>query len=317
MKRWLRLGLQLISLVLFGLVLLWGGPEAWQQVAAGDLGYILISLLFLGLASMMSAVRLQLMARSTTGRELAPWPRFYYLNMTTRALGLIVPRTLSTLGGKSVGLGALGVSLRRAVWIVMLDNAFDLLVLGILAGPALLYLRNRGAAGELLALSLGLMVILASGLWWITGAGRARFLVGWLGRVPRLASALHVDPENATDLLPPRRVALQTLGLTILLNGAIAICFYHISQAVGMAHPWPVFVAGFPITQLSLIVAVTPGGLGLFDAGWYGVLLLGGVPNQEALTFVIAQRAYIFIFVLVWAGFSVLLSLASGGGKHA
>jgi uncharacterized membrane protein YbhN (UPF0104 family) len=64
-------------------------------------------------------------------------------------------------------------------------------------------------------------------------------------------------------------------------------------------------------------VAVTPGGLGLFDAGWYGVLLLGGVPNQEALTFVIAQRAYIFIFVLVWAGFSVLLSLASGGGKHA
>jgi hypothetical protein len=152
MKRWLRLGLQLIGLALFGLVLILGGPEAWQQVAAGHLEHILISLLFLGFASMMSAVRLQLIARSTTGRVLAPWPRFYHLNMTTRALRLIVPRTLSTLGGKSVGLGALGVSLRRAVWIVMLDNGFDLLVLGTLTGPALLYLRNRGAARELLAL---------------------------------------------------------------------------------------------------------------------------------------------------------------------
>ncbi len=317
MKRWLRLGLQLISLALFGLVLVLGGPEAWQQVAAGDVKYILISFLFLGFTSMMSAVRLQLIARSSTGRGLAPWSRFYHLNMTTRALGLIVPRTLSTVGGKSVGLGALGVSLRRAVWIVMLDNGFDLLVLGILAGPALLYLRNQDAAGAFLALSLGLIVVLAVGLWWITGAGRGRLLMRWLDRIPRLASALHLDPENVPDLVPPRRVAFQTLGLTILLNGAIAACFYHISQAVGMAHPWAIFVAGFPITQLSLIVSVTPGGLGLFDAGWYGVLMLGGVPNQEALTFVIAQRAYIFIFVLIWAGFSVLLSLAPGGGKHA
>jgi uncharacterized membrane protein YbhN (UPF0104 family) len=317
MKRWLRLGLQLISLVLFGLILVWGGSEAWQQVAAGDLEYILVSLLFLGFATMMSAARLQLMARSTTGRELAPWPRFYYLNMTVRALGLVVPRTLSTLGGKSAGLAGFGVSLRRSVWIVMLDNAFDLLVLGILAVPALLYLRNRDAAGELLVLSVGLIVILASGLWWITGPGRARLLMRWLERVPRLASALHLDPEKISDLLPPRPVALEALGLTILLNAAIAICFYHIARAVGMAHPWTVFVAGFPITQLSLILAVTPGGLGLFDAGWYGVLLLAGVPNQDALTFVIAQRAYIFIFVLVWAGFSVLLSLALGGSKHA
>lgn len=317
MKRWLRLGLQLISLGLFGLVLVWGGPEAWQQVAAGDLEYILVSLLFLGFASMMSAVRLQLIARSTTGRALAPWPRFYYLNMTTRALGLIVPRTLSTLGGKSVGLGALGVSLRRAVWIVMLDNAFDLLLLGLLVGPALLYLRNLDAAGELLVLYLGVIVILASGLWWITGVGRARLLVRWLERIPRLASTLHLDPDKTTDLLPHRSVVMQTLGLTILLNAAIAICFYQISRAVGMVHPWTIFVAGFPITQLSLVLAVTPGGLGLFDAGWYGVLLLAGVPRQEALTFVIAQRAYIFVFVLVWAGFSVLLSLTSGGRRHA
>lgn len=317
MKRWFRLGFQLVSLILFGLVLAWGGPEAWQQVTSGDRQFFLISLLLLGFASMVSAVRLKLIACSTTGQALAPWPRFYHLNMTTRALGLILPRSLSTLGGKSVGLGAFGVSLRRAVWIVMLDNALDVLLLGVLAGPALLYLKNGGPAWGFVVVSLALILAFACGLWWIAGAGRLRFLVSWLERIPKLTSALHLDSESALDLFPPRWAALRALGLTVMLNSTLAICFYCISRAVGLTYPWPVFVAGFPVTQLSLIVAVTPGGLGLFDAGWFGVLLLGGIPSQEALTFVIAQRAYIFIFVLIWAGFSVLLSLAARGGKHA
>lgn len=115
--------------------------------------------------------------------------------------------------------------------------------------------------------------------------------------------------------MPSRATALQALGLSVLLNGAIAACFYYIAQAVGLAYPWPLFAAGFPATQLSLVLAVTPGGLGLFDAGWYGVLLLGGVPHQDALTFVIAQRAYVFIFVLIWAGFGTLLSLATESNR--
>lgn len=317
MKRWFRLGFQLVSLALFVLVLLWGGPEAWQQVAAGDRTFILLSLLLLGFASVVSAVRLQLVSRSVAGQDLAPWPRFYYLNMMTRALGLVVPRSLSTLGGKSVGLGALGISLRRSVWIVMMDNAFDVLLLGILAGPALLYLKQGGVTWQILVLSVALMLALAGATWWFTDAERLQPILTRLGRIPRLGSTLHLEPENIPDLLLPRGTALRALGLSILLNSALAACYFTIARAVGLPQPWPIFVAGFPITQLSLIIAVTPGGLGLVDAGWYGVLLLAGVPSQQALTFVVAQRAYIFVFVLVWAGFSALLSLAAGGGKYA
>lgn len=133
MKRWLRLALQLLSLALFGLVLWLGGPEAWQQVLAGDRGNILVSFLLIGSATMLSATRLRLIADSVAGRELAPWHRFYYLNMTARALGPVVPRSLSTLAGKSVALRALGISLRRSVWIVVMDNLFDLGLLCVMA----------------------------------------------------------------------------------------------------------------------------------------------------------------------------------------
>jgi uncharacterized protein (TIRG00374 family) len=315
MKRWLRLAWQLASLALFGLVLYLGGPEAWEQVQRGDTGNLLISLLLLGLASMLSATRLQLVAHAIAGRRLASWPQFYHLNMTTRALGLIVPRSLSTVGGKSVALRATGVSLKRSVWIVLVDNAFDLGLLGLLAIPALLFLRQRSEVWVFVALTLGLILVLAGGLWWTTATGRLHALVQTVARIPRLASILRLEPESTADLLLPASTTLSALALSVLLNSLIAICFYFIAHALRLTYPWFIFAAGFPITQLSLVLAVTPGGLGLFDAGWYGVLRLGGVSHQDALTFVIAQRACIFVFVLVWAGVGIALSMMPGNRK--
>lgn len=315
MKRWLRLTLQLFSLALFGLILWLGGAEVWQQVLTGDLESILASFVLIGAATMLSAARLRLITGSVTGGDPAPWRHFYYLNITTRAIGLVVPRTLSTVAGKSVALRAMGIPLKRAVWIVVLDSLFDLGLLGALTVPALLFLSGGVSPVGFVTLAVGLVVAATGALWWITATGRMLSLVTRLGRIPRLATALRLDPDSAADLLLPRTTALKAFGLSVPLNAAIAVCFYYIAQAVGLVYPWELFAAGFPLTQLSLVLAVTPGGLGLFDAGWYGVLLLGGVPNQDALTFVIAQRAYVFVFVLLWAGVGTLLSLATGSNR--
>ena len=309
MKRWLRLILQLLSLVLFGAILWLGGPSIWQQILAGNLRDILPSFLLTGLAGMLAGVRLRLVAVAVTERELAPWRRFYYLNMMARAVGLVVPRTLSTVGGKAVSLRALGVSLKRAVWIVLLDTAFDLILLAVLTVPGLLFLQGAIQTGPYALMVVTLSALLAGGLGWVTSSGRSAFFVRWLEGIPWLTSRLHLDPASVIDVMPTRPIALKALGLSMVLNGALVGRFFTIARAVGLVYPFSIFAAGFPLTQLSLVLSVTPGGLGLFDASWYGVLLLGGVPQQDVLIFVIAQRAYLYIFVLIWAGFSTLLSL--------
>jgi uncharacterized membrane protein YbhN (UPF0104 family) len=310
MNRWLRWGLQLISLILFGLILWWAGPDAWWQVLTGTPKHLVLALLMLGLAGMISAVRLRLVTVSIAGSPLPAWPRFFHLTMTARALGLVIPRSISILGGKSVGLRAFGVPLRRAAWTVIVDNAFDLCLLGVLVTPALIFLQWGGPALPLVVLVFSLILILTGIIWWLTAQRRWRSLAAWLSRLPWLGAVLHLDPDDAPTPLP-QAVAVKALGLSIMLNVALVLCYYHIARAIGLSHSWPLFAAGFPITQLSLVVALTPGGLGLFDASWYGVLLLGGVPQQEALNFVVAQRAYLFVFVLLWAGFSVLLTFVT------
>jgi uncharacterized protein (TIRG00374 family) len=301
--------LQLLNVLLFGLIVWWAGPDAWRQVLTGVPKHVLNAFLLVGSATVLSAARLQLMAHALAGRRLGPWQRFYHLNMTARAIGLIIPRSISTFAGKPVALHGLGLSLKKSVWSVLVDNLFDLVLLGVLAIPALLFLAERASAQMTIALALGLILASAAGLWWLSGGSRLSRLVSLAKRVAPLEAILPRTRRAATDWLPQRRAAVQALTLTLLLNAALAGCYHQISRAVGLSYPWAVFAAAFPGAQLSLVLAVTPGGLGLFDAGWYGMLLLGGVPSQDALTFVVAQRAYVFVFVLCWAGLGALTSL--------
>jgi uncharacterized membrane protein YbhN (UPF0104 family) len=242
-------------------------------------------------------------------KKPAPWRRFYYLNMTTRALGLFIPHSLSTFAGKPVALRALGIPIKQAIWIVLMDNTFDLMLLSTLTIPGLLFLSDRISLVTFVVLILVFILILTGWLWWIISSEHLNSLIKRLGHMPRVTSLLHLDSDIINASLPTFSTTLKVLGLTVLLNGALATRFYYIAHAVEVPYPWPFFAASYPVAQLSLVLALLPGGLGIFEAGWYGMLLLGGVPKQSVLTFVIAQRAYIFIFVLIWAGVSTLLSL--------
>jgi uncharacterized membrane protein YbhN (UPF0104 family) len=308
-KYWLRLTLQLVSLAVFGFFLWQGGADVWRHILSGDLQDVLMAFALLGMAGMLAATRLRLLSRAVTGHNLASWRSFYHLNMTTRAVGLVVPRSLSTFAGKPVALRALGMSIKYAIWTVLLDNALDLLLLCTWVIPGLLLLQNRISIRETIALTIGLTLLLAVAVWWATAANRFSSLVDRLKPLQRIVAHPPTDLDSRQKMLPARPTAFQALGLAVLMNAILAVRYPYVARAVGLAHPWLVFLAGFPITQLSLVVAVTPGGLGILDASWYGVLVMGGVSQKEAMTFVIAQRAYISVFVLIWAGVSMLLSL--------
>ena len=210
MKRWLLLLLNLLSLALFGLIFWWSGPtEIWQQLRAGDPLWLFIACLFHGFVSLISGIRLRVVAESVAGRPLGTWQQFYRLNMIARAWGIVLPRTVSTLGGKAVGLRALNLSLRRSVWSVMVDNLFDVLLLAAVALPALPYLQNQISLTTYFLLYSLTCLFLGLALWWGSQPGRLDFLLRWLRRIPWLAEKLKLTEETAVSLLPPPTITLH------------------------------------------------------------------------------------------------------------
>lgn len=307
MNRWVRIGLQLASLGLFVLILWLAGPEAWQTIRQGDRTSLAIASLLYGAAGVASASRLRLITQAIHSPETASWRQFFQANWVARSLGLILPRSVSAVGGKSVALRSFGVPTRRAVWVVMVDNLFDVLLLAGLCLPAFFYFRGRLTEPELVVGMVVMVMVLLTAVWQATSPRWSHPFTNWITRIPFLARKLNFEDEPA-KWLPPPKAAVGALAWSMLLNGVLAAGFFFMAKAVQVDASWPLFLAAYPFVQLSLVAAVTPGGLGIFDLGWLGLLALGGVAEEQALTFVVAQRAYVAVFVLIWTGFSILLA---------
>lgn len=302
----IRLIIHILGLVVLVGIILWGGPEAWRQVSQGKPGPIIAAFLLTGVGNMLSAVRLKLVVQAASPGTRPSWRRLYYLTMAANTAGLVLPRSVSTVGGKSVGLKAMGISVRRSVSTVFVDNAFDLFLLTPLVLPGILFLQGRISEGSFFLMTAAICLVLSAVLWWGLEEKRLEKLANWLENLSRPSLLARLPLAQGVRLLPGRSAALIVFGLTLLLNGLLAVRYFWVGTAVSLEYGWVLYVAAFPLTQLSLVF----GGLGIFDASWYGVLFLAGLPEQEALTFVIAQRAYIFVFILLWTGVSYFLSLS-------
>lgn len=307
MKRWLRIAFQIVSLLLFALMIWWAGADAATAVLQGDRQLLLIALGLYGIAGVASATRLRVVAKSIHHANPASWRQFYRLNWVARSLGLVLPRTLSAIGGKSVGLRSYGVPIKRSLWIVLVDNLFDVGLLALICIPAFMFFR--GTLTEIQFVTAVILILFLAGafIWWGTSDRWLQRLTRWVKSIPFLSQKIDLEEGQTVISLPQGKDAIVALAWTIVLNLVLVFGFYFMARAVDISVHWTLFLAAYPFVQLSLIAAVTPGGLGIFDLGWLGLLALGGVSEGDALTFVVAQRAYVAIFVLIWTGFSILL----------
>ena len=90
---------------------------------------------------------------------------------------------------------------------------------------------------------------------------------------------------------------LNIFSLTLLRFLFLVLRLYLLNESLDLGIPVALFVAGIPIAQLTLALALTPGALGFLEGGWYAVLTLGGVAEIERSAFLIGQRAYWSIFI--------------------
>lgn len=308
MNRWTRLLLQFLSVLLFIFILWWAGPDPWVQISRGKILPVLTAFSLHGVATLISAIRLKMITQSVTPQmQLPSLARFYSINILSRALGIVMPRSISGMGGKAAGLNRLGISLRRSLWIVMLDNLFDILVLTTLSIPALLFLTKTIDRTAFLPLCIASLTAPAFFTWWGANPRHAAFLLDKMMHIQWLANRFKLRELEIDSLLPSQKTSLAALLWSIALNFTLAFSFYFMGQAVSLQSEWSAYLASYPLAQLSLIIALAPGGLGIFDLGWLGLLQASGIPESAALTYVVAQRAYVTIYILILTGFGLLM----------
>jgi uncharacterized protein (TIRG00374 family) len=101
----------------------------------------------------------------------------------------------------------------------------------------------------------------------------------------------------------PSYLAGLTLGRMILLVLRLQLLAY----ALGAIIPIEIILIGLLVLQLSWLLAITPGGIGIAEWGWVGVLVRYGFRASDAALLSVAFRLYLIVFSLLALLIALLL----------
>ncbi|PRQ09270.1 lysylphosphatidylglycerol synthase transmembrane domain-containing protein [Enhygromyxa salina] len=309
----------IVGAALFVVVLRWLAPN-WGELAASvdlHLGWALVGVLGTTLASFVTAARWRLLAEVMGGTKL-PFVAYFYGLVVTRLIGQFTSTLAMDLVGRGMALRSAGSerSLGHAATQVVLERIFDAALPLVLLTWALCVRDGWLPVSPLVSLALFCLGFLALAIPLLRPAvGVALRLYLWLKlRVARWRrKQIETDSKRELDAAPTVDAALAAKVATysLLRFAAVVVQFWGIARAVGIQVSWDQMAGATPVAQLAGMLGLTPGGLGVLEAGWVVGLGWVGLASVAISLFVLAQR------VGVIASFGLLSAISWPLAKRA
>ena len=301
------------GIALLGLCLWLTGLPDPAALAQFSLAWVAVAALAQGGFALPMPWRWKLV--SAGAKVFIPYLPAFKITAYASLAAAVVPQSVADLAGRGPWQAAYaGCGLLNAANIILCDRLLDVYVLGLLLPPALLLAAK--------------LVDLASACW-LAGAALLFGFALLLGLSKRffmlfeyLFRGLRWACERTGFLkgkfnwsVSPIALSRGDLSLVYILSvfkffvTAFASVAYF--RAVGVDAPFLLVFFAAPVVQIVFIFAFTPGGLGIFELGWAGILGLHGVGAENIALFVVSQRLCFTLGVAAWA----LVAFAMRGVK--
>ncbi len=291
----------LLGIALMAAVVRWLSPdlETLRARASLDLGALAIALSCTLFASIVTSARWKIMVEAMGGTRL-PYRVYFHGLVLTKVIGQFTSALAMDLVGRGLALRSAGSerSLGHSMTQVIVERLFDVLLPAVLVLWAL-SIRSLDPSPTAVAASFAGLCLLFAGLavlllWPLARLGLRLYLAIAVLR------GREVSPETRASLLSTPispKLAAQVGVLSVLRYVSVLGQFWAVAAAIGIDLNFRTIASAMPIGQLAGILAITPGGLGIQEAGWAGAFRWLGVLDDPAIgLFVLSQRVLIFAF---------------------
>jgi uncharacterized protein (TIRG00374 family) len=305
-KNFLGYGFGLIVVLV---ILYWGGAKAIELAVSPRLGYLFLCLLANVAVYGVSSFRWGYITNTIFERKVTSYPRYFSYFVSSRFFG----QYISQSGGDFIFKPSLlkqidGVSLKFGLSTIIIEKLYDVMLIGILLIPSILYFFD--VINEILMLVIaGLLAVILLIFLLFQTANLAKILTGIfrfgfyiIGKIPiikRFAlgkNPFQTDNFQKLSILGKKNI-LGVYALSILRFFLLITRIYLLNLSLELGIPITLFIVGIPIAQLALAFAITPGALGILEGGWYAILSIGGIGEIEIGAFLIGQRVYWSLFI--------------------
>ncbi|MGQ9811099.1 MAG: lysylphosphatidylglycerol synthase domain-containing protein, partial [bacterium] len=192
------------------------------------------------------------------------------------------------------------------------DRIFDIIVGGTLVVPSMLFIFGKidfftglYFSGILLVVSFFILKTQSKRVLSLV-KGVFEFGMKVISKLPWLGKhfVLPDDMLRSSEGLAKMMVWMYLLSLVKLIFNALR--FVVIAEAIGLSINSSDLMLFFPGAQLASVLSFTPGGLGITDWSWGGLLYAMGVSKAEIVPYLVSFRLVISASLVVLLGVSTL-----------
>jgi len=265
--------------------------------------------------AVVSALKWKMSIQSTGEAARVGFGTLLYYFMFGRTVGLVLPMDISDFGVRTMSL-RLGhdFSIGRASYSVYLDRTFDVVVASLFIVPSVLYIAGviqpmTGIALFGAAFLLGLICFAFFGKLTMKALAFVfRTLFGVMCKIPWIGRRVEFEAER--KLL--EEVDLGGIAPWLYLLSALkfvftSLRFVTMAAALGLGLGGLKVLLFVPSAQFAAIIALTPGGLGIADWSWSGLLYKIGADKHLIVPYLLSLRIVVTLSIIVIAGLSWLI----------
>jgi uncharacterized membrane protein YbhN (UPF0104 family) len=220
------------------------------------------------------------------------------------ALGLILPVQLGMSIARTLGVHLYGSALKRGTAGTLIEQSFDLLVVGLLAFASAVTWYSQGGAGLWWVFALTIMVIallsavpLAAFLRRLTASPRFRNA----SSTNRMGALLRTCLELGSSGLLSAGLARRLFLLSAVRYFLLVLMSVQTARAINIHIPFLYFAAALPFVVIAMVLAVTPGGIGVNELASASMLKFFGTPLSLAADWALANRVLVMASCFVVA----------------
>ncbi len=311
-KIWINhLLLLFIGFTLFGFFVYLNGVDNFCKLGCIEIVALGCSLIAtIGITGSV-AYRWGILANAVAGHRTASWLDYYHYVIISRILSFIFPKDVSDIVGRSVLLKRTqNLNYTYSGVSVILDRWFDLLLSLTLLCATIPYWIGIVSV----TVGIGLMFISVVVMGGLLFYSYKPFLNGLLkiieicflllNRLPWFKQH-HFKPYSFSNI--DRELFIWAYLISLIKFSCTVGRFILYTKVLNLSISPALIILGTPLGQLAFLFAFTPGGLGIFEAGWYIILSFGKIVPEIAISFVVGQRILTVTFIGVLALISQIL----------
>jgi uncharacterized protein (TIRG00374 family) len=322
LKKHKKIILVLLGLIIFALIIALNKEISFASFSKLNYYYLLLSFIFYYLGNSLAAMRWGWIIKNTTGEHL-PYRKYNFYFSMSSLLGSLGFQEVSIFGTQAGALLLEKINFKKIFNIYLIDkffNTVNLILISLIAVPYFFNLISLSAA-----VILAIIFILVGYIVFSSPKLNFTILIFYLNKFfGKLIKFFPISKNQQTKIEEDKKIIFPTkltkkiylLSFLKLILFAVATFFVFKTFNLNIGF-FPVILA-FPITQLIVFFAITPGGIGILEAGWFAILKLINFNPVDINTFVIGLRvvssAAIILIALI--NYLFFLTLKSGMLKY-